>query len=197
MVYLICALFLSLITVNRSAEAEDVEHSIYLSSNGVHLFIVLPQSDCAPELLEGLNLMYDDQYVAFGWGDENFYLNTPSWSDLTVTNALKALFVNSPTLVNVTKYRCQSAHWLEIPVDEQQLAALNSYLCHAFQTDERGNKMHLTAQGYSARNDFYRAYGNYSIFKTCNTWVNTGFKQSGLKACLWTPFDFGLLRKYN
>lgn len=196
-VYLLMALLLSLITVNRSGKMEDAEHSIYLSTNGVHLFVVLQQSDCASELLEGLDLRVDDQYVAFGWGDENFYLNTPTWSDLTVGNALKALFVKSPTLINVTRYRYLLDSWIEIPVSETQLAAMNAYLLGYFQIDEKGNKIHLVAEGYSARNDFYRAHGNYTMIKTCNTWVNSGFKESELKACLWTPFDFGLLWKYR
>jgi hypothetical protein len=30
-----------------------------------------------------------------------------------------------------------------------------------------------------------------------NTWVNEAFKKSGLKACLWTPFDFILIEKHK
>ena len=50
---------------------------------------------------------------------------------------------------------------------------------------------------YGANNSFYRANGSYSPIKTCNTWVNDGFKESGLKASYWTLFDFGLLNKYS
>ena len=195
--YLLAALLLSLITVNRSGEVAGAEHSIYLSTNGVHLFVVLRKSDCASELLEGLNLTVDDQYLAFGWGDENFYLNTPTWSDLTIGNALKALFLKSPTLINVTRYRHLSDNWIEVPVSKEQFAAINDYLLGYFQTDDKGHKIHLIADGYSMRNDFYRANGNYSMLKTCNTWVNSAFKNNGLKACVWTPFDFGLLWKYR
>ncbi len=30
------------------------------------------------------------------------------------------------------------------------------------------------------------------MFSTCNEWVNKGLKATGLKSCLWTPFDTGL-----
>jgi len=55
----------------------------------------------------------------------------------------------------------------------------------------------LEGSGYGSKDDFYRANSSYSCFKTCNTWVNTAFKESGLKAALWTPFDFGLMGYYE
>ncbi|MFM7854609.1 MAG: DUF2459 domain-containing protein [Flammeovirgaceae bacterium] len=50
---------------------------------------------------------------------------------------------------------------------------------------------------YWDNDSFYEAKGTYNLFFTCNTWVNEGLKKAGLKACLWTPFDSGLLRKYD
>ena len=54
-------------------------------------------------------------------------------------------------------------------------------------------------QGYTYGNNdqFYEAVGSYSCFKTCNTWTNQALKESKLKACLWTPFDFGIISKYD
>ncbi|MBL4888255.1 MAG: DUF2459 domain-containing protein, partial [Flavobacteriaceae bacterium] len=45
--------------------------------------------------------------------------------------------------------------------------------------------------------DFYKANGSFSCLKTCNSWANSAFKESGLKSCFWTPFDFGLINKYK
>ena len=66
-----------------------------------------------------------------------------------------------------------------------------------FILNEKGEKILLKNKGYTSRDDFYKAKGSFSFYKTCNSWVNTGFKKSGLKACLWTPFDFGLMNKYR
>lgn len=74
---------------------------------------------------------------------------------------------------------------------------MNAYLQNTFETDKNGMKIILENKGYSSTDDFYKSKGGYSCFKTCNSWVNTGFKESGLKSCLWTPFDFGLLNKYE
>jgi len=57
--------------------------------------------------------------------------------------------------------------------------------------------MILPDKGYTKIDDFYRAKESYSYFNTCNSWVNKGFKESGIKACYWTPFDFGLLKKFE
>jgi len=31
-------------------------------------------------------------WLAFGWGDKGFYLNTPTWADLKFSTAVKAAF---------------------------------------------------------------------------------------------------------
>ncbi|HUH28442.1 DUF2459 domain-containing protein [Gelidibacter sp.] len=84
-----------------------------------------------------------------------------------------------------------------VKLSKTQLKQLHTYVRHSFKTNGNGFKIMLIDQGYTQSDDFYKAHGNYTIVNTCNTWVNTGFKESGLKACLWTPFDFGLIRKYE
>lgn len=130
-------------------------------------------------------------------GDAEFYLNTPTWGDLTFTNAFSAMFLNSATLMHVTRYGSKRADWVEVKVSETELQRLNDFLRGSFQTDAQGNKLILEGQGYFANDDFYKANGSYSCFKTCNSWVNSGFRQSGLKSCFWTPFGFGLMNKYD
>lgn len=34
----------------------------------------------------------DFNYIAFGWGDKGFYLDTPTWADLKFSTAFKAAF---------------------------------------------------------------------------------------------------------
>ena len=63
--------------------------------------------------------------------------------------------------------------------------------------DQNGNKILLIGKGYTTYDEFYEAKGNYSCFKTCNSWVNSALKESNLKACYWTPFDFSVLNKYK
>ncbi len=195
--YIIISLILSVITIDRKANDENFSKSIYLSTNGVHLDIVIPKKDIDSLVLSGIKHKKTEDYLSFGWGDENFYLNTPTWGDLTFSNAFRAMFLKSSTLMHVTRYKQKRTDWIEIKVNELELQKLNTYLLNTFESDENGMKILLENKGYSSIDDFYKSKGSFSCFNTCNSWVNKGFKESGLKSCLWTPFDFGLLNKYE
>lgn len=195
--YLLVSLVLSWITVDQINSASDLNQTIYLSTNGVHLDIVLPKNAIEDELLSGLKHTTSDRYLSFGWGDENFYLNTPTWGDLTIRNAFNAVFLNSTSLIHVTRYQSKRSDWVEVKIDDKKLQKLNNYILNTFKLNKDNQKIWLRNQGYTTVDDFYKAKGSYSFYKTCNSWVNTGFKQSGLKSCVWTPFDFGLLNKYD
>ncbi len=195
--YLLVSLVLSSITVERKSKHPVLKKSIYLVTNGIHLDIVIPKNDIDNTLLTGLRQQPTNQYFAFGWGDEDFYLNTQYLKDLTVQNAVNALFLKSPTLMHVTRYNNKQPDWVEIKISETELDALNLYIQNTFQLNENDMKIILENKGYSSTDDFYKAKGSYSAVNTCNTWVNSGFKQTGLKASLWTPFDFGLINTYK
>lgn len=196
-VYLLMAFLLTAITVNKKDNKTVSDKTIFLSTNGVHLDVVMPKKNIDTELLKGIKTTETEHYLSFGWGEENFYLNTPTWNDLTISTAFKALFLNSSTLVHITRYQQKQSVWVEIKITETELQHLNTYLQNTFKVDKNGNKILLQNKGYTAIDDFYTAEGNYTCLNTCNSWVNTGFKQSGIKCCYWTPFDFGLLNKYK
>lgn len=194
--YLVVSLVLTLITINKTVTDPGELKEVYLNTNGVHLDIIIPRSYLSEELKADLLFSDNDNYLAFGWGDENFYVNTPTWGDLTFNNAFKAMFLKSSTLIHLTRYQEKRGKWTVVRIDNTRLAKLNEFTLNGFKTDETGAKILLPDQGYFSNDDFYKANGSYSCFNTCNTWVNDAFKASDLKASLWTPFDFGLLNKY-
>ena len=195
--YVLVSLITSGITVNNNEKKTDKNKIIYLNTNGIHLDIVIPRNELSTEFLDGVYYEEGENYLSFGWGDEDFYLNTPEWSDLTFSIGFKALFLNSSTLIHLTRYNNKRKNWVEVKLDNEKLEKLIHYIQSSFQTDKANNKIMLLGESYSAKDNFYKANGSYSAINTCNSWVNTGFKQSGLRACLWTPYDFGLLRKYK
>ncbi|WP_107037128.1 DUF2459 domain-containing protein [Brumimicrobium mesophilum] len=195
--FIMASLILSFITIDRIVHDENPEKLIYLSTNGVHLDIVIPVENIDSLVLSGLKYNRSEKYLSFGWGDENFYINTPTWGDLTFNNAFSAMFLKSSTLMHITRYQTERSDWIEIKVNESELQKLNSYLLNTFELNQKGKKVILKNKGYSSADDFYKSKGSYSCFNTCNSWVNTGFKESGLTSCLWTPFDFGLMNKYE
>lgn len=194
--YILISLVLTSITVNESVLNVNTKKVIYLNTNGVHLDIIIPVLDINDKLMSGLEIK-GAKYLSFGWGDENFYLNTPSWNDLTFKNAFSALFLNSKTLIHLTKYSQRNTKWTVVNLNEEQLLKLNKCILNSFKLDKNDAKMILKHRGYSFNDDFYKANGSYSCFKTCNSWVNSVLKESDLKSCYWTPFDFGVINKYK
>ncbi len=198
--YVLTAFILINVKVNSSESLRNQKTNtsqIYLSTNGVHLDLIVPVNLLTSNLKQGLYLGSQDAFVAFGWGDADFYLNTPTWSDLTFITAVKALFLKSSTLMHVSRFQNIDHDWVKVAINDDQLKKINSYLEGSFKTDIKNQKQLIPNASYFTNDSFYKANGSYSVLKTCNTWVNQGFKYSGLTACYWTPFDFGLLGIYE
>ncbi len=191
--YFICSLLLTYITINEKNDLAEKKHSVYLSTNGIHLEIIIPKTELEPSILDGLIYNEQEQFFSFGWGDKTYYTKTSTWSDFSIINKCKAAFFNTPALLHVIRYTTMQNDWVEIKITSTQLQKINSYIHHTFQFDSEDKKIILPGLGYYKNDDFYEATGNYNCFNTCNTWINTGFKQSNIKACLWTPFDFRLI----
>ena len=123
-------------------------------------------------------------------------MNVPTWSDFKFKYALGALFLDTPTILEISYYKTPKKQWITIPISEKQLEKLNTYIADSFKLDEAQAKNKIKQNSFPNYH-LYRANYSYSPVRTCNTWVNTGFKESGLKASWWTLFDFGLLNKYK
>ncbi len=195
--YVIISLIFSYISVNNTVLNTKDNKEIYLNNNGVHLAIIIQINNISNGLLKDLKYTQDEKYFSFGWGDENFYLNTPTWNDLTFGNAFKALFLKGSTLIHLTRYKHKRKLWLKINISDIELSKMNQFISVSFKKGTDGRKIMIKNRGYSTNDDFYKAVGRYSLFNTCNSWVNRAFKESGLKSCYWTPFAFGLMDKYK
>ena len=195
--YLLVALVCSLVPISGHEGDEDKTHTLFFSTNGVHVDIILPVDEMTTTLLKGLDQDPNDLYYSFGWGDRNFYLTTPTWSDLTVRNSMTSFIINTPSLMYVSRRYRKKSDWIQVKITDTQNEKLQAYLSATFQLDSNNEKMVLVGKGYHSKDNFYEAHGSYTCFSTCNSWVNNGLKQSDMSACLWTPFDFGILRWYQ
>ena len=193
--YLFTALLLSFITIRPTEEVEcEEKQAAFLTTNGVHLFLILPVEKVEPSLRGRLQVPDNTRFLAFGWGDREFYHKTPSWKDLSPATAFRAAFLNTPAAMHVITYPEEQASWRKLELCPVQTDALSSVINRSFQKDEKGNLLPIEAYGYSDSDLFFEARGHYSCLRTSNTWVNDAFKQAWLPAALWTPFDFGVLR---
>jgi uncharacterized protein (TIGR02117 family) len=203
--YLIAVFTLSKITVNQEYNTNP-EVEIYIITNGVHTDIVVPtkndQIDWS-KLVQFQNTKIADstyKYLALGWGDKGFYLETPEWSDLKASVAIKAATGLSTTAIHTTYYKkmIQANDCKKIMLSKEQYFRLIKYISNSFKKDASGNYLNIkTDANYGKTDAFYEANGSYSLFQTCNTWANSALKISGQKCCFWTALDTDIFSKYN
>lgn len=208
LMYGIVVTLLSFIPVNSYDSrtlipAQKIE--IYLLTNGVHTDIVLPVKN------EYFNwskqVKFTDtkakdstaQFMAIGWGDRGFYLETPTWSDLKVSTALNAATGLSSSALHITFYKSlkEGIDCKKITIDSIEYKKLIVFINDSFQLNN-GNVTKIDTKAVYGNNDaFYEAKGSYSLFYTCNTWANQALKAANQKAALWTISDLGIFRHYK
>ena len=110
-IYMLAAFLIPMLSVGPDNSEENSDISIYILTNGVHTDIVMP---CKTNLHDWTaSIPFEDtknkdttaQYLAVGWGDKGFYLETPTWADLKVSTAVKAAFGLSTTALHTTYYK--------------------------------------------------------------------------------------------
>ncbi|HBO38903.1 MAG TPA: hypothetical protein DD638_09605, partial [Pasteurellaceae bacterium] len=84
-----------------------------------------------------------------------------------------------------------------IQISHRQYQRLIDYVEKTLQWQNGKPILIQTPLVYGEHDAFYEAKGRYSLFFSCNTWINNGLKSIGADAVLWTFTDVGLLRHYR
>ena len=201
--YLSSAFICARITVNEAISKEG-NITVYIKSNGVHTDLVIPVISKKMDwsiVFPYANTKDKDtssKLLALGWGDKGFYLNTPTWDDLTFRTAFNAMFGLSTSALHTTYLDSihVSSTCKKITMTHNEYALLVRYIKQTIST-KKGKAIFIPTNAVYGTNDaFYEATGSYHLFSTCNTWTNRALKYSNKKACFWTPFDTGILNQY-
>ncbi|KAA9331749.1 TIGR02117 family protein [Adhaeribacter soli] len=193
---------IGLIPVNTSFAQAPEGIEIYVIDNGAHTDLVLPVK--TPVIDWRNRLPVSDyravdstwQYVAFGWGDRLFYMETPQWKNLRPYVALQAVLWPTPSAmhVNYIRRRLQpDKDQRPVILSEAQYEKLVNYILHSFQQQD-GSFLLIPGGGYSGDDNFYEAHGHFSFLKTCNTWTNNGLKAAGIETAYWAIFPWTVMK---
>ncbi len=207
LLYLLAAVGLALIPVNRGFVETAGGIEIFLVSNGVHVDFLVPAStpirdwprDLSRKDFRGIDESWS--HILFGWGDRAIYLETPTWADLKLSTALNAVFLPSSSVVHaqyvlgppvedgpVKDWSCR-----RVRLSEEAYRELCAYLDSSFRTDASGGFVLIPGKGYGESDNFYEGEGKYHALNTCNLWANRGLKKIGVRTALWSPFAQGIL----
>jgi uncharacterized protein (TIGR02117 family) len=189
--YFLAALVGSAIPANRDWQQGSAGVTIYVADNGVHTDLVLPARDFS-------NRVRPDHFadpaqaaqpmLMFGWGDRDFYLNTPTWWDMNPFRVARALAGMGPTVVHVSAVPepQPAAKIRRLVLRPEEYARLVDYVQRTFAAGP-------PVRGYGGHDAFYAARGGYSALRTCNDWSAGGLRSAGVRMGAWTPFAFGVM----
>lgn len=204
-VYLLAVVLLPLIPVNKQKDKPNDQITAYILTNGVHTDIVVPVKSETIDWSTFVPFSHtkskkEYKYIAFGWGDKGFYLDTPEWKDLKFSTAFNAAFWLGDSAMHTTFYdkmtESEDCKRVDLSVEEYQ--KLIVYIKQSFDLDQN-NKVELikTDAVYGDSDSFYEAKRSYSLFFTCNTWAANALKEANKEAPLWTATQQGIFRHYE
>lgn len=179
--------------------SRNEELYIYVKSNGVHTDICMPAETelcCWTSFvpLEDYPDVSNFDFFTVGWGDKGFFLDTPEWSDLTVSTAVNAAFLPSSTAMHVD-YGVEpeeSAYCRKVYITKDQFIRIEKYIKASFLQSENGVLL-IQGKGYGTSDNFYEARGSYHLFNTCNTWVNHALKEAGINTSVFAALPDGIM----
>ena len=148
-------------------DARTITDTIYLHDNGRHVDVIVYDKD--------------GKYTGYGWGSKEFYLEVPTWNDLTYRAVYNATKKDNEVLMHVKRNLVRMEDWVPIGITKKQWNDLHKNLDKSFKLDSNAARI-FVADGYGSSDSFYEAHGSYSLNYTCNSWTNDMLKNSGIYA---------------
>ena len=177
--YLLAAWLLgSVVLTPKDAAGDDI--TVYLITNGIHTDLALPLQNDTFDWTTIIN-PGDTRAASTAWG-------------YAALNAASGL---GDSIIHVTYYPAlwESTHSIAIPMPRAHYRRLAESIRDQFALHE--GRAVVAASAYGDNDIFYAAHGHYSLFHTCNSWVNRRLSDAGLKHVLWTPFAHSLMQAYR
>lgn len=201
--YLVAAVVGSLVPRNAGWDEPRRGIPIFVRTNGVHADIVLPASAAGADLYRLVppqdisDPARAGGWVAFGWGQREFYLETPRWADLTAENAIRSV-IGGDALMHVEHVGQPrvSAAMRPLRVDPVAYRRLVASIEPYFVYDQSDRTIPLLGRGYGSNDIFYEARGRYSALKTSNQWTSDRLADAGVEIGAWTPFAQGIMWRF-
>jgi uncharacterized protein (TIGR02117 family) len=168
---------------------------IYACDNGVHTDLIVPAAAAGTDwrVLFGQQAFiapveaYD--HIGLGWGSRDFYINTPTWADLDIATAVKSVLWDETVLhVEYRPRPVAAENCQQWRTDPASYAKITNYIQETLRLS--GELPVQAAPGYGARDAFFVANGQYTLFETCNQWTGRALRLGGAPVAPWTPFSF-------
>ena len=186
-------------SIPRNSEWVEPESGveIMVETNGIHTAIVMPlvtpQKDWREEFPARDITASDRPYthISVSWGERDVFLNTPTWADLSLTDAVDAA-TGGEGLLHIAHYvrPAPAADIRRLRITPAQYARLVQRIeAQILPADQRG-----IYPGYGEYDVFYDAPGTYHFGNTCNQWTSDTLAAARVKTGWWTPMAGGVMK---
>lgn len=176
--------------VNAGWRAPADGVTIWIQSNGVHTGLVMPKVAAGVDWrrVAPAQDLGDPRYgaygfVAIGWGERDFYLDTPTWTDLRPATIVAAAIGSDRTLLHVEHVPrpVVGPDVRRVVLRPQEYRRLAAFVAASLASRRYW-------PGYAGNDVFYEARGRYSAAWTCNNWTGAALRAAGVRIGRWTPF---------
>lgn len=187
-IYIFISFLFPIIKVNKNLKHENQEIEIFLVGDEIHTDIVIAKKHFNYDFYGFDSQIKEKKYVSYGWGDKGFYIETRTWKNLHPKTLFKAIFGINDVVMKVCYLNLNdisNKKIRKIKINKDQLKTLVEYILDNF-----SNFLPIENSRYTQFDNFYPAKGRYSIFNTCNNWVNNALKKINIKTSIWTASNF-------
>ena len=171
------------------------DQTILLLENPIHTDIAFPVDETSRKAFaflaaEGLDpVAVGAKWIVVGWGGRAFYLNTPTWADLSAGPVFKALTVDAGVMHVALAGTIDPADPAvrAIRLSQTEYERLIEAVLASFTRDKAGEPMLIEGGGYGDFDRFYEGEGWFNVLVGCNLWTARMLRVAGLKTGIWTP----------
>lgn len=191
----------ALIPRNAQWQPPDQGIEILIETNGVHAGIIVPVANgitdwftIFPDIPRHINGR-PVTHIAIGWGEEEVFLNTPSWGDLRARTALRIMLQGGTNLIRILPLTHLSPGPWQRPllVRNQEYARL-ARMIMATLPPPGADGARRVFRGFDPAAIHYQAKGRYTLMHGCNQQAADVLARTGIKIGWLTPFAGGVTR---
>jgi uncharacterized protein (TIGR02117 family) len=154
---------------------------LYVVHDSWHAALVLNKNDLSERELPELADFSTAQLIEFSWGDQDYFPN-PNSGALT---AIRAAFWSSGSVLHLVGFAGEvkafypGAEILRLDISSRAFDPLVDFIAQSFRRPVSGRPAPASA-GLFPYSRFYPATRQFSLLRTCNTWIAEALASAGL-----------------